>query len=172
MAPRYALYIHYLPCYEASRSTNYHTNQVTFKGQTSWGYEEWAGPLLSISGDNIKIKGAPDSVLNGSGELWWDGEGQTGKKKPKFFQARLTNSTIDGIRILNSPVHVFSINNCKNLTLTNITIDNLAGDKKGGHNTDGFDISESSNITIIGATVYNQDDCVAINSGTVRHGRP
>ena len=49
-----------------------------------------------------------------------------------------------------------------------MTIDNSAGDSNGGHNTDGFDIGQSSGVTITGDKVYNQDDCVAINSGTVR----
>lgn len=48
-----------------------------------------------------------------------------------------------------------------------MTIDNSAGDSGGGHNTDGFDIGSSSNVVISGAKVYNQDDCVAVNSGTV-----
>jgi polygalacturonase len=48
-----------------------------------------------------------------------------------------------------------------------MTIDDSAGDSEGGHNTDGFDIGSSSNVVINGANVYNQDDCVAINSGTV-----
>ena len=50
-----------------------------------------------------------------------------------------------------------------------MTIDNSAGDAGAlGHNTDGFDIGSSSDVTITGANVYNQDDCVAVNSGTVR----
>lgn len=47
-----------------------------------------------------------------------------------------------------------------------MTIDNSAGDSQG-KNTDGFDIGSSTNVVIDGANVYNQDDCVAINSGTV-----
>jgi len=48
-----------------------------------------------------------------------------------------------------------------------MTIDNSAGDAGAlGHNTDGFDIGSSSDVTITGANVYNQDDCVAVNSGT------
>ncbi|KAF9897822.1 hypothetical protein BX616_004922, partial [Lobosporangium transversale] len=36
-----------------------------------------------------------------------------------------------------------------------------------GHNTDGFDISgDSKGITIVGAKVYNNDDCLAVNSGS------
>jgi polygalacturonase len=34
-----------------------------------------------------------------------------------------------------------------------------------GHNTDGFDISASS-VTLAKVVVKNQDDCVAINSGS------
>lgn len=46
-------------------------------------------------------------------------------------------------------------------------IDASAGDDLGA-NTDGFDIGDSDTVYIEYATVYNQDDCVAINSGTVR----
>lgn len=36
----------------------------------------------------------------------------------------------------------------------------------GGHNTDGFDLSSSSNILIKNSVVKNQDDCVAANQGS------
>lgn len=49
-----------------------------------------------------------------------------------------------------------------------MTIDNSDGDTDDlGANTDGFDIGDSTNVVITGANVYNQDDCVAVNSGTV-----
>lgn len=86
--------------------------------------------------------------------------------KPKFFQAHdLTDSLIETITILNPPVQVFSINGVSNLELAYITIDASAGDSLG-KNTDGFDIGASDTVLIEYATVYNQDDCVAINSGT------
>lgn len=52
-----------------------------------------------------------------------------------------------------------------------MTIDDSAGDSKG-KNTDCFDIGSSSNVVITGATCYNQDDCVAVNSGTVSNHIP
>jgi polygalacturonase len=73
--------------------------------------------------------------------------------------------SITGLNIENTPVQCFSIDSSNGLTITNVTINNKAGDSLG-HNTDAFDICDSSNITITGATVYNQDDCLAINSGT------
>ncbi|KAI1175653.1 glycoside hydrolase [Nemania sp. FL0916] len=142
---------------------------VIFEGTTTWGYKEWTGPLLQIEGKDITITGASGSVLNPDGARWWDGEGGNGgKTKPKFFAAHdLTgSSSIVNLNIQNTPVQAVSINGCDGLTVTNMVIDNSAGDSEGGHNTDGFDIGSSSGVTITGAKVYNQDDCVAVNSGT------
>jgi polygalacturonase len=125
---------------------------------------------VSVSGTDITVTGASGSVLNGDGSRWWDGEGSNGgKTKPKFFYAHSLKgtSTISNIYIQNSPVQVFSIDGSSGLTLSGITIDNTAGDSAGAANTDGFDVGDSSDITISGANVYNQDDCLAINSGTV-----
>ncbi|KAF9884503.1 hypothetical protein FE257_001690 [Aspergillus nanangensis] len=141
---------------------------VIFEGETTWGYKEWEGPLLQISGNGITVKGASGATLNPDGARWWDGEGGNGgKTKPKFFAAHdLSDSSITDVKILNTPVQAVSVNGCDGLTITDMTIDSSAGDSGGGHNTDGFDIGSSSNVVINGAKVYNQDDCVAVNSGT------
>jgi polygalacturonase len=140
---------------------------VVFKGTTTFGYKEWKGPLVSISGDHITVDGT-GATLDADGSRWWDTKGTNGgKTKPKFFYAhKMTNSVIKGITIKNSPVQVFSINNADTLTVSGVTINNKDGDSKGGHNTDAFDVGDSQHITISGATVYNQDDCLAVNSGT------
>jgi hypothetical protein len=41
--------------------------QVIFEGETTWGYEEWSGPLFSVSGENIVVTGASGHSLNGDG---------------------------------------------------------------------------------------------------------
>jgi len=129
---------------------------VIFEGETTFGYKEWSGPLVSVSGTGITVTGASGSVLNGLGPDYWDGKGSNGgKTKPKFFYAhRMTSSTITGISILNSPVQVFSIDSSTNLNLIDITINDSEGTSNGlGANTDGFDIGESTNIYISGANV-------------------
>ena len=78
----------------------------------------------------------------------------------------MTSSTINGLNVLNTPVQAFSINQATGLTVSNVHIDNSLGDSKGGHNTDAFDVGSSNGVTISGAVVKNQDDCLAINSGT------
>lgn len=141
--------------------------KVTFKGTITWAYKEWTGPLISVAGNNIEIIGSSDNVLDGRGSLWWDSKGSNGgKKKPKFFKAKLTNSEIHKLNIKNTPVHTFSISNCDSLVIQDVTIDNSAGDSGGGHNTDAFDVGNSNDITIKHNTIYNQDDCLAVNSGT------
>ncbi|KAJ4420311.1 hypothetical protein N0V82_004410 [Gnomoniopsis sp. IMI 355080] len=142
---------------------------VIFEGETSFAYSEWEGPLFAVSGTNVKVAGLSSgtSILNGNGASYWDGEGGSGGvTKPKFFQAHdLTDSLIETLTILNPPVQAFSINGASNLELAYITVDASDGDSLG-KNTDAFDIGSSDTVLIEYATVYNQDDCVAINSGT------
>lgn len=45
--------------------------KVEFEGTTTWDYEEWSGPLFSVSGTDITVTGASGHVLNGNGALWW-----------------------------------------------------------------------------------------------------
>ena len=42
----------------------------------------------------------------------------------------------------------------------------LSDGEAAGHNTDGFDISTTQYLTLQDSAVYNQDDCVAITSGS------
>ncbi|KPM43191.1 Endopolygalacturonase [Neonectria ditissima] len=122
---------------------------------------------LSDGAHTITVEGASGAVLNADGARWWDGKGGNGGTiKPKFFSAHdLTDSTFKSLYIKNTPVQAVSINGVDGLTITDMTIDDVDGDAGGGHNTDGFDIGDSSNVIITGAKVSNQDDCVAINSG-------
>lgn len=61
---------------------------VIFQGTTTWGYQEWAGPLLSIGGNKITVQAASGAVLNPDGARWWDGQGGNGgKTKPKVRDA-------------------------------------------------------------------------------------
>ncbi|KAF7596892.1 hypothetical protein BBP40_011937 [Aspergillus hancockii] len=141
--------------------------KITFEGTTTFGYKEWKGPLIRFGGKDITITQASGAVIDGQGSRWWDGKGTNGgKTKPKFIYAhKLQSSTIKGLHVKNSPVQVFSVQG-NEVHLTDITIDNSEGDSKGGHNTDAFDVSESNGVYITNANVKNQDDCLAINSGT------
>nr|ACP18831.2 endopolygalacturonase 1 [Chrysomela tremula] len=138
---------------------------LTFEGKTVFGVAHWDGPLLQISGEKITVKGASGSVLDGQGAKYWDGKGDGGVKKPKFVRVKASGgSVLTGLHVLNCPRQCVSVNSCDHVTLSNWNVDVSAGDKnKLGHNTDGFDISSTSNLLIENSVVKNQDDCVAVN---------
>jgi polygalacturonase len=97
---------------------------------------------------------------------------------------KVTNSVISDLKVVNTPVHSFAISGSTKVTLDGIRLDNSMGDKQCasltrtnrradvgggktcGHNTDGFGISKSTGITIKNVVVNNQDDCLAVNSGS------
>ncbi|BFZ56039.1 hypothetical protein PYCC9005_003081 [Savitreella phatthalungensis] len=136
---------------------------VTIAGTISFEYAEWEGPLVEISGNNLRIQ-STGGVLDGNGAQYWDGKGGNGgKTKPKFVRVVTSGSTLDGFSVINQPVHCFSVQ-ATNTHFNNITIDNTAGASQG-HNTDGFDISSSDTVSITNSRIIVQDDCVAINSG-------
>ncbi|KKK12240.1 hypothetical protein P175DRAFT_0453786 [Aspergillus ochraceoroseus IBT 24754] len=138
---------------------------VIFEGTTTFGYQEWHGPLISMSGQDITVTGANGHLINCNGARWWDGKGTNGKVKPKFFYAHgLDSSSVTGLHIKDTPLMAFSIA-ANDITLTDIVINNADGDTLGGHNTDAFDVGNSVGVNIINPTVHNQDDCLAVNSG-------
>ncbi|EEY67684.1 glycoside hydrolase, putative [Phytophthora infestans T30-4] len=57
----------------------------------------------------------------------------------------------------------FSILDSKDTTVSGLTLNSKAGDNVA-KNTDGFDLSRNLRLTISGCTVYNQDDCLAMQS--------
>ncbi|XP_060535308.1 polygalacturonase-like [Cylas formicarius] len=142
--------------------------KLTLSGTIKFGYSEWKGPLVTIKGSKVTVTGASGFKFDGDGAKYWDGQGDKGKVKPKFVRVQTTGgSVLKGINLLNCPHQCVSINSADSTTLENWNLDVSAGDKNDlGHNTDGFDISSSTNINIQTATVKNQDDCVAINQGS------
>ncbi|KAJ3211240.1 hypothetical protein HDU82_006333 [Entophlyctis luteolus] len=125
--------------------------------------------LITVGGSAITFSGT--GTLYGSGEDYWDGKGSSGVNKPKMFKVETTGgSKFSGFTIKNTPVHCFSISG-SDTTFDGITINNSAGDATNsagtvlGHNTDGFDVS-ATGITIENCNVHNQDDCLAVNSGS------
>ncbi|KAJ3350010.1 hypothetical protein HDU83_009951 [Entophlyctis luteolus] len=120
--------------------------------------------LIIVGGSGITFTGT--GMLNGNGQDYWDGLGSNGGvPKPRMFRVATTGgSNFSGFTIKNTPVHCFSVGG-SNTTFDGITIDNSAGDAGGGHNTDGFDVG-GTGITIQNCTVHNQDDCLAVNTGS------
>lgn len=107
---------------------------------------------MEFSGSDITISGGSSGqMIHFGGIHYWDGEGSNGgKTKPKAFYAHsMTDSLIENLNVMNTPVQFMSIDNANNLRVNNVTLNNSAGNANGiGHNTDGFDIGESTGVYI------------------------
>ncbi|KAH8654459.1 glycosyl hydrolases family 28-domain-containing protein [Tricladium varicosporioides] len=151
---------------------------VTFAGTTSFGTTENSDfNPIEIAGTDITITGASGHVIDGNGQAYWDGQGSNGgTDKPDHFIVldKMVNGKITNLNIQNWPVHCFDITGCDGMTISGLTLDNSAGDAANSasdgdpaaHNSDGFDISSTDNLVLSNTVVKNQDDCVAVTSGT------
>lgn len=54
---------------------------ITITGRVTFGFKQWEGPLVSLDGNNIVLRG--NGILDGGGERWWDGLGKNGKATVK-----------------------------------------------------------------------------------------
>ncbi|XP_060535388.1 polygalacturonase-like [Cylas formicarius] len=147
--------------------------KLTLRGNISFEFDYWAGPVLLISGSSLTVVGEPGSIYDGLGARYWDGQGSWGTFiKPKMMRIEAQDSVFANIALLNCPIACTSISNSNNITITNWNVDisiadeDVAPPNKFGHNTDGFQISNSSFVTIQNSIIYNQDDCVVVNSGS------
>jgi polygalacturonase len=135
---------------------------ITFEGTTTFGTAKWAGPLVLLTGSNLKVGGT--GTLDGQGAWYWK-QGQS-ISRPVFFRLnKVTGSTLSGFTVKNSPYRTFSILSSTSTTLSGLTLDSSAGNGVA-KNTDGFDLSRNDHLTITGCKVYNQDDCLAMQSST------
>ncbi|XP_004498427.2 probable polygalacturonase At3g15720 [Cicer arietinum] len=77
-----------------------------------------------------------------------------------FFHA-CNNLIVRNLEISNSPQSHVCVNMCNGATFSHISINAPATSP----NTDGFDISDSSNILIQDSNIKSGDDCIAVNGG-------
>lgn len=123
---------------------------------------------IVIKGTNAKVAGLAGAVIDGQGSKYWDGEGSNGgSPKPDHFIKidDMVSSSFSEMKIQNWPTHLFEITGCTDVTLSQLILDNSAGNALGA-NTDAFDVSSTTGLLVSSATVFNQDDCVAVNSGS------
>ncbi|KAF2704420.1 glycoside hydrolase family 28 protein [Pleomassaria siparia CBS 279.74] len=151
---------------------------VTFAGKLTFGTtaDSDFDPVV-IQGTDVVITGATGNVIDGNGAAYWDGQGSNGgSDKPDHFIVvkKSKNMVIQNLNIQNWPTHCFYVSGNDGVVIQNLVLDNSAGDapnsasgsKAAAHNSDGFDISSSDSVTLYNIKVYNQDDCVAVTSGS------
>uniref|UniRef100_A0A2C9W3N9 Pectate lyase superfamily protein domain-containing protein n=1 Tax=Manihot esculenta TaxID=3983 RepID=A0A2C9W3N9_MANES len=97
-------------------------------------------------------------ILDGSGSI--DGQGSLWWNKALQFH-RCDNLELSGLTHINSPKGHMGLNYCNGVSISNLTITA----PQDSPNTDGIDISYSSQVNIFNSTIATGDDCIAINGG-------
>ncbi|KAF5393135.1 hypothetical protein D9757_001301 [Collybiopsis confluens] len=137
---------------------------ISMSGSVEFAKTTTAGPLWTFNTASAKFTGNGFS-FKGNGPLYWDGEGTSGGvAKPHPLIKFKGSGSFTNFIIKDSPAHAISVGTTGTTSFTDVLVDNQDGASLG-KNTDGFDVS-ASDLTISGSTVLNQDDCVAINSGS------
>ncbi|KAI5656459.1 hypothetical protein M9H77_25252 [Catharanthus roseus] len=92
--------------------------------------------------------------INANGELWWENNA--------LQFVRCDGLNLNGLTHLNSPRNHIGIHRSNNVNISQLRI--IA--PKDSPNTDGIDVSCSTNVTISRSIIQTGDDCIAINNGS------
>ncbi|GFY96971.1 pectin lyase-like superfamily protein [Actinidia rufa] len=98
--------------------------------------------------------------FDGKGSTWWN---QPNSARPvALLYDGCNNLQIKGVTHINSPKTHMRISDCVGLTISNINI--IA--PQNSPNTDGIDITRTSNAQIRDSNIGTGDDCIALNGGS------
>ncbi|ROV96564.1 hypothetical protein VMCG_07776 [Cytospora schulzeri] len=128
----------------------------------------WSGKtaiFLAQNIDGLTVTSKTGSgVFDGNGQDAWDrfAEDSSYARPTLFYIDGSSNVAISNLRFKNPP-NVFhsSTGGSSHITYTDITLDATSKSDNPPKNTDGWDIGDSTYVTINGASVLNDDDCVA-----------
>ena len=114
---------------------------------------------------SLKIHGG--GTIDGSGHAFWDPPSsckffvpKSGRVTRMFEISDARDVILENIVISDSPGWTVHINRCENMRLQGVSIRN----DLLGPNTDGLDITDSSDIFISNCTIYAGDDAIVLKS--------
>ncbi|XP_031387119.1 probable polygalacturonase At3g15720 [Punica granatum] len=125
----------------------------TKPGDDNEGIQNW---IQFVSLEGLVVNGS--GSINGQGFAW----PPHCKRPTALVFHNCNNLQILGLQSFNSPRNHISISSCNYVRLSNVYL----SAPETSPNTDGIDISESTNIRIQESVISTGDDCVAINSGS------
>ncbi|XP_050889132.1 probable polygalacturonase At3g15720 [Lathyrus oleraceus] len=102
-----------------------------------------------------------EGIIDGQGSSWWNDVGE-GHRPTALRILKCENFQLSGLRHVNSPKNHLSINSCTGALISNLHMTA----PEDSPNTDGIDISSSTQIDIQHLVISTGDDCIAINSGS------
>ncbi|SGZ27956.1 BQ5605_C026g10228 [Microbotryum silenes-dioicae] len=137
-----------------------------------------ARPLLlrpRCTGLTTTSKAEKPSTFNGNGQKWWDqfvkdkkagnlhGIESTEYARPILLTIGNTkNVRVENINFLNGPFWNIFITHSKQVTMSNINIAAVSKSDSLPYNSDGVDIYNSDDVTLLDFNLNNADDCVSL----------
>ncbi|KAI1321946.1 family 28 glycoside hydrolase [Xylariaceae sp. FL0255] len=107
-------------------------------------------------------------IIDGNGQASWDlfATDSSYTRPTLLYITGSNNIAISSLTFKNAP-NVFdsATGSLTNIKYTDITLSAVSTSSNAAKNTDGWDIGPASYVTISGATVTNDDDCVAFKAG-------
>ncbi|KAK2352675.1 putative polygalacturonase [Trifolium repens] len=132
--------------------------QIVAPYKTTWKAGSYWISIEYLNG--LTIDGKGNGAIHGNGFTWWPCPTCF---RPKMLYFHSCNGlSVSNLRIVNSPKSHVSVNMCNGAKFSHIHI----ASPGTSPNTDGFQISDSSNILIEDSDIKSGDDCVAINGGS------
>ncbi|XP_061357372.1 probable polygalacturonase At3g15720 [Gastrolobium bilobum] len=117
----------------------------------------------------IQFSAISGLVINGGGQIdgqgaaWWNCYSNSNCDRPTALHFHdCEKLVLSGLTHINSPRNHISLNACNGVVISKLHITAPADSP----NTDGIDISKSSNVVIKNSKMETGDDCVAINHGS------
>ncbi|CAL5868936.1 uncharacterized protein PFLUO_LOCUS3164 [Penicillium psychrofluorescens] len=119
--------------------------------------------------DGIKIRSVTGSgVVDGNGQDAYDlfAEDSSYQRPTLLYITGGSNIQVSGFRQKNPPNVFNSVNGgSTNVVFSDLELDAASNSDNPPKNTDGFDIGDSTSVTLTNIKVTNDDDCVAFKPG-------
>ncbi|SDA04321.1 BZ3501_MvSof-1269-A2-R1_Chr3-2g06041 [Microbotryum saponariae] len=127
-------------------------------------YKGQKGAMMYIKGQGITVQGNNHKILANGQKHWPKTTGKIPYDVPTPVMLFLASGSVQNLAVVNSPRQAISINNPGPLTVSNVNVDNSAGEGRAV-NTDGMDIRANGPLEVTGCTFTCQDDSIAISGG-------
>nr|GMD30132.1 exopolygalacturonase-like [Ipomoea batatas] len=134
------------------------TDLTQFKTRSGWILFSMIKDL-TVSGGTMNGQGSAAWKINNCNKSF---DGNCRNLPINLNLGTLTNSVVKGITSVDSKFFHMNVIQCKNLTLSKITI-TAPGDSA---NTDGIHIGRSNGVTVNGADIKTGDDCISFGDGS------
>ncbi|KAH6995546.1 family 28 glycoside hydrolase [Ilyonectria sp. MPI-CAGE-AT-0026] len=132
-----------------------------------WGGRQAIFLMSGINGAKV-FSSTGSGVIDGNGQNAYDlfAADSTYKRPTLFYITNSKNVVVQNLRFKNAPNVFHSVTGgSTNIKYIDINLSAVSKSSNAPKNTDGWDIGASTDVTVTGATVTNDDDCIAFKPG-------